>query len=148
MRICDLMNEKIVIFLEASDMKSTIEKMVDAAFKAKCIEDKESFLKAILAREEVVSTGIGLGVAIPHAKLKSIKNFFIVVAVIKDGVDWDSIDRKPVRTVFLIGGPDENQGEYLKILAKITLLIKNGEKREKIFASSNPEDILKAFDKF
>lgn len=148
MKISDLMNENAIIFLETENMKDAIKEMVDAAYDAKCIENKEDFLKAILAREEVVSTGIGLGVAIPHAKMKSIKNFFIIVAVIKNGVDWDAIDRKPVRAVFLIGGPDENQGEYLKILAKITLLIKNSEKRESIFASSDAKSVLKVFDKF
>jgi PTS system nitrogen regulatory IIA component len=148
MRIFDIIDKKLVMFLETAEMKDTVKAMIDEVYKAGKISDRNEFEKAIIAREEIVSTGIGLGVAIPHAKLPTIDNFFIAIATIKDGIDWDSIDHKPVRAVFLIGGPDKQQGEYLKILAKLTLLIKNAERREKLFAATTPEEIIEVFDKF
>lgn len=148
MKISDIITDKMVMFLETDDMKETIKKLVDKAFTEGKIKNRDDFEKAILAREEIVSTGIGLGIAIPHAKLPTISEFFIVTAIVREGLDWDSIDRKPVRAVFLIGGPDEKQGEYLKILAKLTLLIKNTERRDKLFNAATEKEVVEVFDKF
>ncbi len=107
------------------------------------VKDPESFYQAILSRENVVSTGIGLGVAIPHTKLDDYEDFFIAVGVLrKSGVDWDAIDGSEVRIVFLIGGPSEKQSEYLQILSSITQAIRDPAVRQGILMSGCPQAVI------
>ncbi|NLK63209.1 MAG: PTS sugar transporter subunit IIA [Fusobacteria bacterium] len=148
MTLESIISEKSVVLLETTEMEDTINIMIDKALDLGKIKSKEEFLEAILEREEIVSTGIGLGVAIPHAKLKSIDNFFIILGLTKSGLDWDAIDRKPVKAVFLIGGPENKQQEYLKIVSRIMLLVKNNEKREILFNENSYDQIKEIFSNF
>ncbi len=148
MKLGEIIVEENVIFLDTLEMKDTIKLLIDKAYEKGKIADKKNFEKAVLEREEIVSTGIGFGVAIPHAKLNNIKEFFIIVGITKKGLDWDAIDRKPVRAVFLIGGPEGEQKEYLKIISKLILLIKNGDRREKLFQATNEKEIIEIFQNF
>ncbi len=146
MNLADFLSEECVLFLDTRDKKTTLESMIQAAFNANKIKDKEEFESSIKAREAIMSTGIGIGVAVPHAKLSNINSFFIVVAILKKGVDWDAIDRKPVQLVFLIGGPENRQTDYLKILSKLVLLTKNQSRREKIIQAEKAQDVLALFE--
>lgn len=148
MTLESIISEKSVVLLETTEMEDTINIMIDKALDLGKIKSKAEFLEAILEREEIVSTGIGLGVAIPHAKLKSIDNFFIILGLTKSGLDWDAIDRKPVKAVFLIGGPENKQQEYLKIVSRIMLLVKNNEKREILFNENSYDQIKEIFSNF
>lgn len=143
-----LITEKNILFLESKEMKETVTKLTEKAFEMNKIDNKEVFLEAVLERENLVSTGIGFGIALPHVKLPDIKEFFIVVGINIDGIDWDAIDRMPVSAVFLIGGPVDNQKRYLQIIAKLMLLIKNPERREKLLSAKEPLDVVKLFEKF
>lgn len=146
----ELIKENTVVFLETTEMQDTIIKMVEIAKQENFIKDKEKFRLAILDRENLVSTGIGLGVAIPHAKLDDVDDFFIIVGINKKGLDWDAIDRNPVGIVFLIGGPDKEgaQREYLKIIAKLMLLIKNDIRRNFLINASQKEQVVDIFKEF
>lgn len=149
-RLKDLIKNETVVFLKTSQMEDTIQEMLKTANEQGHIKDEEKFKKAIFERESLVSTGIGLGVAIPHAKLEELEDFFIIVGINKEGLDWDAIDRKPVGIVFLIGGPDRggSKKEYLQIISKIMLLIKNDNRREALFNAEKKEDVVKLFEKF
>lgn len=146
----ELIKENTVVFLETTEMQDTIIKMVEIAKQENFIKDKEKFREAILDRESLVSTGIGLGVAIPHAKLEGVDDFFIIVGINKKGLDWDAIDRNPVGIVFLIGGPDKEgaQREYLKIIAKLMLLIKNDVRRNYLINAKEKEQVVNIFKEF
>jgi PTS system nitrogen regulatory IIA component len=143
-----LITEDNIVFLNTKEMKETVTELSSRAFEMKKINEKSDFLDAILERESLVSTGIGLGIAIPHVKLSGIDDFFIVVGINNDGIDWDAIDRMPVSAVFLIGGPDNNQKKYLQIIAKLMLLVKNSDRREKLLAAKEAIDVVKLFEKF
>lgn len=119
--------------------------MVDILHATKKIKDKDTFFQAIIDRETIVSTGIGMGVAIPHAKLPAYDDFFISIGILSEGVDWNSLDGAPVRIVFLIGGPDDKQTEYLQILSSLTAAIKDEERRKKMLTLKSPEGIVKLF---
>lgn len=149
-KLSDLIKKESVVFLKSPDMKDTIEILTNNAFENKKIENKEMFKKVILDREELVSTGIGLGVALPHAKAKDIAEFFIIVGINKDGIDWDAIDRNPVGIVFMIGGPEteNSQKEYLQIVSKLMLLIKNKERRTNLLNAETAEEVADIFEKF
>jgi nitrogen PTS system EIIA component len=87
-------------------------------------------------------------VAIPHAKLDSIDDFFLLIGILKKPIDWDAIDSIPVKVVILIGGPSNRQTEYLQILSRLMLLIKNKSRRDKLFIANSAEDVLSKFRKF
>jgi PTS system nitrogen regulatory IIA component len=145
MNIIDYLAKERVLILEEGDKETVISRMASAAKESGMIRDAGEFLNAINRRESIVSTGLGLEVAVPHAKLPSLEAFFIVVAILRKGVEWDAIDQKPVRIVFMIGGPDGNQADYLKILAKVVLLVKNPQRRQKLLQASSPEEVLSLF---
>jgi PTS system nitrogen regulatory IIA component len=99
-----------------------------------------------MQRERVVSTGIGIGIAIPHAKIEEIDDFYVAIGIIKnEGVDWDAIDHLPVKLVLLICGPQERHGEYLQLLSKLTKKIKEEETRRALFVAKTEEEVVKIF---
>lgn len=137
-----------VQFLTSTTKEDALSTMISQAATHGFIKDPKALESGIYSRERIISTGIGLGVAIPHAKLSGIQDFFITIGVLKEGVDWDAIDEEPVRIVLMIVGPDNQQTQYLQILARLSLIIKNSQHRERILASSRPEDVLTVFESF
>ncbi len=145
MRILDYLTESSILFLKETHKDQILTTMARKAAESRYVSNEEAFVEAILEREAIMSTGIGLQVAIPHAKLKGIKEFFVFAAVLEKDVPWDSLDKKPVRLVFMIGGPADRQSDYLMILSKITLVIKNPERRKALMAAKTPQAVLDAF---
>jgi len=143
--ISGYLDPELVLFLSTESRNETIQALVDCLDEKGRLNDKEEFLNAIIEREKIVTTGIGMGVAIPHAKLTGYDDFFIAIAVLNQGVEWDALDKTPVRLVFMIGGPDDKQTEYLQILSGITLALKNEERRKKMINAANAEDVIKCF---
>ena len=141
-KIADYLALKNILFLDVATREDAISKLVsNLDIKAKI--DKKVFYKAVITRENIVSTGVGMGVAIPHAKMEDIPDFFISIGVQKqEGLGWDAIDKSLVHLVFLIGGPHERKEEYLQILSHLTAIIKNEFLRKKIMKSSSQEEIL------
>jgi PTS system nitrogen regulatory IIA component len=142
------MQEGVICFLEESSRDHALEKLVNALGDEGEIADKPTFLEAIIKREKIVSTGIGMGVAIPHAKLPSFDRFFLAVGLqkTKEGIEWDALDGAPVRLIFMIGGPANQQTEYLKILSRLTAAIKDEERRKKLLASETKEEVISLFE--
>jgi PTS system nitrogen regulatory IIA component len=145
MRILDYLSETSVLFLDNNDKNTVLATMVAHAASSGLIPDENSFKEAIFERESIMSTGIGLQVAIPHAKLPEIKEFFVLPAILSQDSNWEAIDKKPVRLVFMIGGPTDSQTDYLKILSKITLVIKNPARRKALMAAKDAKAVLAAF---
>ena len=145
MHISRYMNPDLVAFIHASDQDNALHQLVDVVYQAGMLDNKEQFLNAIIEREKIVSTGIGMGVAIPHAKLPSYDHFFIVIGILQKPVEWNSLDGAPVKLIFMIGGPDDKQTEYLQILSGLTRAIKDEERRKKLLALTKPSDIIELF---
>jgi len=130
-----------VKILKARTQEQAIDEMVDLLSTAPEVQDGEKLREAILDREKTMSTGIGLGIAIPHARIASVSEFVIAFGKCPNGIDYDSLDGKPVYFVFLIAGPEQAQQQYLQILAKITLKMKNEKVRSRIMKTNDPEQI-------
>lgn len=144
-KVSDHLNSHLVKFLEVQDRDQAISQMVDLIDQAGYLKGKEEFHDAIMQREKIVSTGIGMGVAIPHAKLAGYDDFFIAIGILKQGVEWNALDGSPVRVIFMIGGPDDKQTEYLQILSDLTIAIKDEERRKKMLTLNSAEDIISLF---
>ncbi len=141
--ISDYLNKDLIVFLSSSNRDVAIEKMADLLTQTQYIDDKESFIHAILEREKIVSTGIGMGIAIPHAKQLGFSQFFIAIGIQADiGIEWNSLDDLPVHLVFMIGGPANKQNEYLAILSALTHLVRNKELRNQLIQAKSAEEIL------
>jgi PTS system nitrogen regulatory IIA component len=141
--IASYMDPRLVLFSEAESREDALKSLVDVLDQAGKLHDKEAFYQAVLQREKLVSTGIGMGVAFPHAKLPGYEEFFIAIGVFTKGIDWQSLDRIPIRLIFLIGGPSNKQTEYLQLLSQLTQLIKNEPIRKKMLTLNAPEEIIR-----
>lgn len=142
------LSEKQITFLKAKSRYEAIKALVDTLQDHPLVQDLDLFHDAVLEREKMVSTAIGMGVAISHAKLPFYNDFFILVGILQQGVDWDAPDEMPVRIVFLVGGPDDKQTEYLQILSFLTLSVKNEQNRKAILQAKSKKELLKFFQQF
>jgi PTS system nitrogen regulatory IIA component len=147
-KISDYLDPHLVCLLDVETRDQALSALVEIADATEKLSDKKTFFEAVLGREKVVSTGIGNGVAIPHAKLPNYDHFFIAIGVIRKGLDWNAIDEQPVHLIFLIGGPDDKQTEYLQILSQITVAMKSEERRKSMLNLSAPEEIIALFKEF
>lgn len=147
-KISKYLDPKLISFISAENRDEALQNIVDNLYRNGTVKDKEIFYNSILEREKVVSTGIGMGVAIPHAKLAGYDDFFIAIGILTKGVDWDSLDGSPVRIIFMIGGPDDKQTEYLQILSGLTVAIKDENKRRKMLTLNSPDAIMALFKGF
>lgn len=144
--ISHYLEPNLVIFTEERERDAVLETLVDALEKEGKLLDKSAFMQAILEREKIVSTGVGMGVAIPHAKLQGYSDFFIAVGINARPIEWNALDGQPVRLIFMIGGPDNKQTEYLKILSRLTMAIKEEERRKKLLKATKAEEVIALFE--
>ncbi|MEZ5314984.1 MAG: PTS sugar transporter subunit IIA [Chlamydiales bacterium] len=143
--ISNYLSAALVKFLDVNHRDAALASLVNSLHEEGKLKDKEAFHHAILEREAIVSTAIGMGVAVPHAKLSEYQTFFIAIGIHLKGLSWDALDGVPVRLIFMIGGPDDRQTEYLQLLSRLTLAIKDEERRKKLLQFTNPEDIIALF---
>lgn len=143
MRILDILSEKsIVPELKARNKKQVLEELIDALRQDKPELDRDRLMAVLLERERLGSTGIGDGIAIPHGKLKDIDQLMLSFGRSTDGVDFESMDGKPVHLVFLLVAPESCSGIHLRALAKIARLLKNGSVRKKLGSVTERDDIF------
>jgi len=121
--------------------------MVDLLATSPLIEDPEALHRAVLEREEILSTGIGLGIAVPHAKVPSVDDIVAGIAKTEAPIDYGSIDDERVRIVVMIAAAPNQQDDYIRALAAVTLFLKNNEVRAAIMAAQTREQISELISK-
>lgn len=126
MKITDFLSIKgIKLDLEAADKEGVLKEMVDLLADVKDIGDKKSVLKALVERENLGSTGIGQGIAIPHGKTEKVDGLVAVLGLSKKGVNYEALDGEPVYILFLLVAPKDTAGPHLKALAQISRLLRD-----------------------
>lgn len=146
MRITDYLDSRLISFLAEDTRDAAIDALIDLLDEGGQLVDKQAFREAIFYREGLVSTGIGMGIAIPHAKMRNIQQFFIAVGIAQNkGIEWNALDKAPVRIIFMIGGPDDKQTEYLQILSMLTAAIKDVELRKKLLKANSTQEVFELF---
>lgn len=142
MKIVDLLNPAAIAEdLKAVGKKEVLAELTEALLKAERGLNQNGVVNVLLERERLGSTGIGEGVAIPHGKLKDIDNLLLAFGRSSAGVDFDSMDGKPAHLFFLLIAPEESVGVHLKMLARISKLLKNPIVRNRLLEASRSEDI-------
>ncbi len=106
------------------------------------VSDFQGFLDAVLARERAGTTGIGNGVAIPHARTDSVRGMVAAVGICRRGVGYEAVDGKPVRLVIVMGIPTSKVKAYLRMLAHLSLLLKQPDFLERVVSASSARDII------
>jgi len=133
-----------VILLDATTKEEALRRLSAVVATSPDVTDGAKLLAAIHEREKIMSTGIGLGIAIPHAKIPSVRDFVVGFAKIDQGIDFNSLDGKPVHFVVMIAGPDHQQERYLQLLARITLKLKDAAVRRRLAEAGTVDEILAA----
>jgi PTS system nitrogen regulatory IIA component len=124
-----LLTPERILWLDVTSKNECLRVMVDNLAQTGSLEGPEDIFRAILEREKLLSTGFGLGLAIPHAKLRTIRDFVVGLGIHKQGVNFDSLDEQPVHVLVMILGPDSQQEDYLKVLSRVTAFLKDNRER-------------------
>lgn len=144
MTLLDILNEKVIkVELEAKDKEGALKELVGILDESDLIQDKEKTLEAVKKREELMSTGIGHGVAIPHAKVEGVDKVIAALGKSKEGIDFKALDGEPVYIFFLLIAPEEDtSGYHIRALARISRFLKHGHFRERLKKTKTAKEIL------
>ena len=148
MKISDILTENLVVSgLEGSSKDDIINAMVDLIGISQKVQDREKVRQAIFDREKLMSTGVGNGFAIPHGKTDAVTDIVAAFAVTARPIDYQSLDEKPVRLVFLLVGKDSMVGPHIKLLSRISRLMNKDQFRNQLLNLKTPREIMELFRK-
>jgi len=149
-KVYELLNKKTIIMrLKKTSKEDAIKQLIDCLPAGETDERiRNDILSAIKKRESIESTGIGNGIAIPHAKLNTIKNFYVILALSKEGIDFNATDKKPVYIIFLVLSKEQDKVLYIRILARLARLLHNNEFRIGLTKKETPEEVINFIKKY
>jgi fructose-specific phosphotransferase system IIA component len=146
MKISDILTENLVVSgLGGTSKDDIINAMVDLIGKSQKVQDREKVRQAIFDREKLMSTGVGNGFAIPHGKTDAVTDIVAAFAVTAKPIDYQSLDEKPVRLVFLLVGKDSMVGPHIKLLSRISRLMNKDQFRNQLLTLHSPREIIELF---
>lgn len=148
MRITDLLDERSISLTGTPKTKSeALDQIIDLMVKSGKINDREAYRAQVYAREEESTTGIGEGIAIPHGKCDAVTKPGLAAMVIKDGVEFDSLDGQPVTLMFLIAAPNTKDNVHLAVLSKLSVLLMDENFADNLRNAKSVDEFLKIVDK-
>ena len=133
--------ECVKVPLAGTDKDSVIRELVNLLDAAKLLVDKDEVLQAVLSRENTRSTGIGSGIAIPHGKCKGVRDLVMAMGVSPRGIDFQSIDGKPVYIFVLLVSPIDKTGPHIQALARISRLMLDEDFKNKLQSAASAEQL-------
>lgn len=149
MKFSDFVSSKSIrAELKSTDKESVVAELVDSLLEAGDIKasDRDDIIKAIMKREELGSTGIGRGIAVPHTKHPSVEKLVGTVGVSIDGVEFDSLDGEKVQLFFLLVSPPDRPGDHLRALENISRQLRDETFCRFLKQSKNTEDIVQLLE--
>ncbi|OUC50783.1 PTS fructose transporter subunit IIC [Eggerthia catenaformis] len=148
MKISELLDlRSIALNVSVNTKDEAINKLVDLMCASEKISDKKAYKKGILAREALTSTGIGEGIAIPHAQDASVKKAGLAAMTVPRGVDYDSLDKQPAHLFFMIAAPEDGGSLHLQALAKLSALLMDEDFRKELLNAQTAQEFLSVIDK-
>ncbi|MEA3409160.1 MAG: PTS sugar transporter subunit IIA [Candidatus Eisenbacteria bacterium] len=149
MKLSAFTSAKLVdLALSAGSKDEVLSSMAGLIARSPDVTDGEQFLTDVRAREKLVTTGVGYGVAFPHAKSTAVRNVVFAFGRTTQGVPFDALDSNPVRLIFLIAAPKETEpsGVYLNLMARLSFLMRDEEKRGALLSAESVEAVFKILD--
>ncbi len=134
--------ERICLELTAEKKEDAIKEMTGLLAGSGKLLDKQAFLKCLFEREELETTGIGDGVALPHGRTDAVGELLLAFARSKNGIDYDALDDKPVHLFFMIAAPLSDSTKVLKLLAKVSRLLHNAKFRQALLKAETKDQII------
>jgi len=149
-RVYELLDKKNIIMHFKNDSKEEIIMKLLSYLPEDKIDEKtkKDIFDAIMKRESIESTGIGNGIAIPHSRLDAVRNFYIVLALSRDGVDFEAIDKKLVYIVFLVLSREQDKVLYIRVLARLARLLHSKEFRNGLLEQKTPDEVIQFIKKY
>lgn len=147
MEISDILSKDMILAdVEVENKRQLLEKLADIAAE-KCALDKNAVFEAVLERENLGSTGYGNGVGYPHARIAGLKKVFVMVARLRNPIDYDAMDSQDVDIVALLLSPENSGGDHLQTLAVLTRALKNEKVCKAVRQAKNAGEIYAALQK-
>ena len=144
LRISDYLKPKVIMMkLKQQEKIAVLKELVEHLVKNNLVKNGEEFINALAKRENLESTGIGNGIAIPHARTNTVEDLVLAFARSSEGVDFSAIDGKPSHLIFLIASPEDKKSEYIMALAKLSRLLRRESVRKMLMDAESPEEVLK-----
>jgi len=142
MKILDILPKKTIVpDLEGRTKKQVLEELIEAMLGEMPELDRDRLMAVLLERERLGSTGIGDGIAIPHGKIKDLDRLLLSFGKSSRGVDFESMDGKPVHLFFLLVAPENCTGIHLRALARIARMLKNAPVRKRLISVNTQDEI-------
>ena len=129
--------EHIAFGLDALDKDAVLEALVDLVAGSEAVRDAPALLDAVRAREASLSTGVGDGLALPHAYSDAVTNAVAALAVIPAGVDFEALDGAPVHIAVLLAGSPDGRAAHVRLLSRVSRVLGQAEVRRRLLAASN-----------
>lgn len=143
----NIKSDSIVVGFEAQSKQDLIDKLIDTLCISHDIKDLEPLIKeAVISREKQMSTGIGCGLAVPHAKIKGIKHLTLAAINCPEGVDFQSLDSEPVNLAFLILSPENIVGPHIHALSSVSRLMADSTIRKTLIEAKSAEEFLEGLE--
>jgi len=147
MRLTQLLSEETIeVSLKQHKKESVIEELLVLAIKSGKINDRMKAFEDIMKREEMMSTGLEHGIAVPHAKTKAADDLTLSLGISKDGIDFDAADNKLSHLFFMLLAPEDAAGPNVKVLAEIARITKDKEFCKSLINTSSPKEVLRLID--
>lgn len=135
--------DRIRIALPETSKSGAIDALVDVLAGHPSIDSIEAVRRAIFEREKMMSTGVGKGLGLPHAKTDAVQETIAAFATTQHPVDFGAIDDEPVRLILLLVGPEADKSQHIKILGRISRLVSRDDLRGNLVGASSPDDVLR-----
>ena len=140
-----LRSKNILLDLQVRDKFDAINALVDTFVDVIESELLEEIREAIISREKIMSTGVGQGLAIPHGKTHAVDDNFVAFARLKEPIEFNSIDSRPVQLVFLMVGPYSDHRRHIRILSRVSTLMNYDDFRADLLVATDPENLVQLF---
>jgi mannitol/fructose-specific phosphotransferase system IIA component (Ntr-type) len=145
--IIEYTRKEFVKYLDSKDKYNSIEELARIFENTDICDDIDGLIAALKEREDIMSTGIGFGIAVPHAKINAVKKMAFAIGISKKGIVFDSIDGEPVHVIIMVAAGEKQHKKYLKLLSNIMSILKIEKIKEKIINSQSADEIIKIFNK-
>lgn len=146
MNIISLLNKDNVLpNLSVSSKKEALNEVISSLSSQVSADELEVIRKSVFEREEIMSTGVGKGLAIPHGKAAGINENYAAFALLKDGIEYEAIDGEPVKMIFLLVGPESSNRLHIKMLSRISRLMNNSAFTQKLVNINSSAKIIEMF---
>lgn len=139
-----MLKKKLICFTNLRKKSENLNQLIQLIVKENKVESAEIIKETIFNREKLMSTGIGLGIAIPHVRIKGVENIIIAIGINKGGIeDYESLDGTPVKIVIMIIAGEKQHEEYLLLLAQIVKILKRDSMRTRLLETDKSEDVIR-----